>query len=256
MNILKTLAAATALSVVMSAPAMADVKTVSFTNIKAEWYDWSGGFNVVPDNNGTPDASVEWGKNGRSGYAFTTTLPAISVDTDIQMSGLTTIGEFTHFNYVIDSGSGISSIKLKLLMDVYVGDDLVDNVAFYYSFNHWETPNGSNPCADGNPHGSGVNVNGCADNVRVNFLQDSGSFTLDGFEYALDVEGFLLPNGSEATTFWTKEKATNTAELQGRVVLRSLAGAVPEPATWAMMIGGFAIAGASLRRRKTAVSFA
>lgn len=33
-------------------------------------------------------------------------------------------------------------------------------------------------------------------------------------------------------------------------------GAVPEPATWAMMIGGFALAGAAMRRRKTAVSFA
>ncbi len=30
---------------------------------------------------------------------------------------------------------------------------------------------------------------------------------------------------------------------------KSVPGAVPEPATWAMMIGGFAIAGASLRRR-------
>lgn len=32
--------------------------------------------------------------------------------------------------------------------------------------------------------------------------------------------------------------------------------AVPEPATWAMMIGGFALAGASMRRRKAAISFA
>lgn len=32
--------------------------------------------------------------------------------------------------------------------------------------------------------------------------------------------------------------------------------AVPEPATWALMIGGFAVAGAAMRRRKTAVSFA
>jgi len=31
---------------------------------------------------------------------------------------------------------------------------------------------------------------------------------------------------------------------------------VPEPASWAMMIGGFALVGASLRRRRTAVSFA
>mgnify|MGYP003583926585 CR=1 FL=1 len=34
------------------------------------------------------------------------------------------------------------------------------------------------------------------------------------------------------------------------------AGAVPEPATWAMMIGGFALAGSTLRRRKLAVRFA
>lgn len=32
--------------------------------------------------------------------------------------------------------------------------------------------------------------------------------------------------------------------------------AVPEPATWAMMIGGFGLIGASLRRRSTKVSFA
>ena len=39
----------------------------------------------------------------------------------------------------------------------------------------------------------------------------------------------------------------------------SLAGsveAVPEPASWAMMVGGFGLLGAALRRRKVAVSFA
>ena len=34
------------------------------------------------------------------------------------------------------------------------------------------------------------------------------------------------------------------------------APAVPEPATWAMMIGGFALAGAAMRRTKAVVSFA
>ena len=33
-------------------------------------------------------------------------------------------------------------------------------------------------------------------------------------------------------------------------------GAVPEPASWALMIGGFAAAGGVMRRRKAAVSFA
>ena len=35
-----------------------------------------------------------------------------------------------------------------------------------------------------------------------------------------------------------------------------LAGAVPEPATWLMMICGFSFAGAALRRRKSAVGTA
>ena len=41
-------------------------------------------------------------------------------------------------------------------------------------------------------------------------------------------------------------------------VIQPPVGAVPEPATWAMMIGGFGMAGGSLRyrRRKTSVSFA
>jgi hypothetical protein len=34
------------------------------------------------------------------------------------------------------------------------------------------------------------------------------------------------------------------------------AGAVPEPASWAMMIGGMAMVGAAMRRRRTQVSFA
>ncbi len=37
---------------------------------------------------------------------------------------------------------------------------------------------------------------------------------------------------------------------------QSIGGAVPEPASWAMMIGGLAVAGAALRRRATKVSFA
>jgi hypothetical protein len=34
------------------------------------------------------------------------------------------------------------------------------------------------------------------------------------------------------------------------------AGAVPEPASWAMMVGGFGLAGATMRRRKMAIRFA
>ncbi len=42
----------------------------------------------------------------------------------------------------------------------------------------------------------------------------------------------------------------------GNTVTFDAAGAVPEPATWAMMIGGFGLIGASLRRRAARVAFA
>jgi hypothetical protein len=38
--------------------------------------------------------------------------------------------------------------------------------------------------------------------------------------------------------------------------LRPVTSAVPEPANWALMIGGFGLAGAALRRRRVAVRFA
>ena len=43
---------------------------------------------------------------------------------------------------------------------------------------------------------------------------------------------------------------------QGLVTGFNDIAAVPEPATWAMMMGGFALIGFSMRRRRTEVSFA
>jgi len=257
MNILKALAATAVISTAVATPAMAAVTDITFSNVKATWFAPIGGSNLNPVDNGTDNAAYYWGNTSgeQSGYRFQTDIPVISVDTDTQTSGVTSIGTFTHYNYTINSNSGISGIKLQLTMDVTVGETVMQDISFVYAFNHWETPNSSNPCADGGAHGVGINDHGCADNVSVNFLQESGFFTIDDIEYALDVQGFLVGD-DPATSFWTRESAANVAELRGKVVLRSVAGAVPEPATWAMMIGGFALAGGALRRRKTAVSFA
>lgn len=42
----------------------------------------------------------------------------------------------------------------------------------------------------------------------------------------------------------------------GSLTISAATAAVPEPASWAMMIGGFGLVGAAVRRRKVAVSFA
>jgi hypothetical protein len=66
----------------------------------------------------------------------------------------------------------------------------------------------------------------------------------DGFLYTIN-----LANGAE-----TVLTATTPGLVFGMAVRPG--PAVPEPATWAMMIAGFGFAGASLRMRRTKISFA
>lgn len=256
MRILGTLAAATA-AMAVATPAVA-VTTIDFTNITATWTDVVGGANVTYTGANTSDASIHWGTGGpQSGYRFEAIgIPSLVIDPDTDTSAVVNIGKFTHYNFPIDAGSSITAVKLNFTTDVLVNGNPFGNVNFVYAFDHFETPNGDNPCADGGALGAGVNLYGCADRVAVNFNQDSGAFTIDDVEYALDVRGFLV-GALPAELFWTKETKTNEAFLRGQVVLRSLAGDVPEPSTWGMMILGFGVIGAALRRQQRAnVNFA
>jgi hypothetical protein len=250
---MRKLFAATALAVAFAAPASAAV--VDFTNIKGEWFDVVslGGPAPTITGSGTANASVRWGTDtgsGQSGYDFEAlAIPSLTV-TPPGGSATTSIATFRHINQPISAGTSISSIKLKFTTDVLVDSNPFGTVTFVYSFNHDETSNGADPCAYGGANGVGVNVNGCADRVQVNFNSQSDFFTIDGLEYALDVVGFLV-GGDPATSFLTKEQFNNEAELRGRLVLYSEAG-VPEPATWAMMIAGFGLVGVAARRRPQA----
>ncbi len=244
---------AAAVAAVLAAPASAAV--VDFTNIKGEWFDVVslGGPAVSYTGNGTANASVRWGSDtgsGRSGYDFEAlAIPQLTVSPP-SGSATSSIATFRHVNNPISSGTSISSIKLKFTTDVLVDSNPFGTVTFVYSFSHDETPNADNPCAYGGANNQGVNINGCADRVTVNFNSQSDFFTIDGYEYAMDVVGFLV-GGNPATNFLTVEQRTNTAELRGRLVLYSEAGGVPEPATWAMFIAGFGLVGAAARRRQT-----
>lgn len=243
---------AAAVAAVLAAPASAAV--VNFTNIKGEWYDVVslGGPAVTFTGNGTANASVRWGSDqgdGRSGYDFEAlSIPSLNVSPP-GGSAVTNIGTFRHVNNPVGSGTSISSIKLKFTTDVLVDSNPFGTITFHYSFTHDETPNADNPCAYDGANNQGANINGCADLVSVNFLSQSDVFNIGGYDYALDVVGFLV-GGNPATNFLTVEESTNTALLRGKLVLYSdVGGGVPEPATWAMFIAGFGLVGAAARRR-------
>jgi hypothetical protein len=86
----------------------------------------------------------------------------------------------------------------------------------------------------------------------------------------IETGSISIASGAPFTTFndsWTFASAgtfyfklgTTSGDNQGPLVdsiLVNNTSAVPEPATWAMMIGGFGLVGASMRRRKVSVRFA
>ncbi len=91
----------------------------------------------------------------------------------------------------------------------------------------------------------------------VDFPFQTGGQNLDTlfghYSYSFSTTGGLM---SLQFDNYLSDTVNSDAFLDNVSVTAVSSGAVPEPATWAMMIGGFALVGASLRSRKTAVRFA
>lgn len=262
---MRIITAAFAAAVAVTAvPASAAIVEVKFTNIMGSWFDASftepGTPNTIDnaDPLGPGSATARWGvpagQTGQSGYDFVSLGDLVfQLDTTTESSGIGNIATFRHLNFPITAAGGsLTGIRLNFNTDVLIDGQYVTNTNFIYAFDHWETPNADNPCADGGPNNAGVNINGCADRVLVNFAASSGDFQVGDTLYALAVRGFLI-GGNAATQFWTAENLSNEAFIRGQVVTRDLAGVVPEPATWAMLIAGFGMVGAAARRRSRAV---
>ncbi len=248
-----------AMAVVLTSGA-AQAGVVKLSGITAEWYDANPASNVNYTDNGTVAPKVRWPKDAttQSGYNFTVAGQPIEFD-DVppSPSGVEVLGTFTHLNFPI--GSSITDIKLRITADVSIDNaSVATGLNFNYGFNHWETPNGSDPCANGGAHGSGVNSNGCADRVIANWLASSQDFLVGADTYTLNVLGFSLEADgiNPFTQFWTAEKKSNVAYLLGNVALRSdvVGGAdpIPEPSSISLiglgMLGGMF----AYRRRKQA----
>jgi hypothetical protein len=167
---------------------------------------------------------------------------------DTSVDQMFNLGTFTHKNNPIwTNGEMLNGARLALTFTIEGANDVFRSV---FDFQHLETPNESNPCANGEGQGVGVNVNGCADRVTLALNEDeSESFTVGHMEYVLDISGFLY-NDSLMKRFWTKEKAENVADLQASYKLISdntppkpvtpptTPSEVPLPASGLLLLGG------------------
>jgi hypothetical protein len=242
-------------------PATAEM--VSFLPTSAVWQNailTNGGVATYNQINATT-AQVSWGNPVNAGQQSSYLISANVIDpvvvTPPAASPLFQFANFTHNNFPINlnnNGPTLQYVELVIAGNVFVDGNDIGVKTFYFDFLHEETPNGNGfPISPFCPYGGanlqGVNLNGCADRVDDFFSYDSDMFKIGATDYYLDPGQFRI-NGVDAPAFLTKENGANHAQLLGYFVpVGGALNAVPEPASWAMMIAGFGIAGAVLRRR-------
>jgi len=232
-----------AVAVCLMLASQANAGVVTFSNILGTWFNANPLANIDSNTGTSANAQVRWGGAANiandSGYNF---LASGTTSVTVPPPQGFTLGQFSHVNFPV--GSSITGIDLEIDAHVVVG--VVDEgiKKFFFHFTHDETPN-SPPCPYGPPGLTGINANGCADKVSVNFLTTSDSFLVGSDLYTINILGFQQGVGPLVTDFLTMEDAVNTANLVGQVSLRS---SIPEPGSIALV--GLALFGLAASRRR------
>lgn len=250
MRVVIKLAAIIASAIGLGVLGSASAASVSFSDITASWINTSpvSGW-ITTSGNGTGNPSLNWGQpassSGQSGYDF---QASSDFATDVPPGGEFELGVFTHRNYPVYEPV-VTETTLQVDVNVSIDGGIAQLFQFFFDFDHWETPNAANPCANGGANNSGINSNGCADRVTVSNSSASETFEVDGVLYTIAITGFKV--GSDILSeFWTKENNSNSAVLIATITSELIPNEVPLPAALPLFLAGVAGMGFASRRRK------
>ena len=218
----------------VSGPAIAT--PLDITDIVGGWSNEAGGFDITINNvaaQGTD--TILWG----SGYEFTPGGDILGVPLDTNVL----LGTFVHINEPIRRGRSITSVDYDL---GFATNGVPVSLSTTLMFEHYETYNRADPCADGGPNYVGINSNGCADIVTVLPAVLNSPIDVGGEIFFFNLLGFSLDGGlTFDSQFVSAEHGNNTVELYGVVgqptlvrLLSEPPTAVPEPSTFALLFAG------------------
>eukprot|EP00003_Mantamonas_plastica_P019723 TRINITY_DN32056_c0_g1_i1.p1 TRINITY_DN32056_c0_g1~~TRINITY_DN32056_c0_g1_i1.p1 ORF type:complete len:239 (-),score=19.11 TRINITY_DN32056_c0_g1_i1:64-780(-) len=213
---------------------------VNLDSVSGQWVDAVGGQNVT----GEGTSQIRWGGSygNKSGYGFEANplLPQTITDTSPFV-----LGEFTHYNYEIPSGSAIDSVNLDVYASFSNGGGAAATGPFTFNFLHNETPNEKEVkecflwwCWTDMKHSLVDDI------VTVTFDDEimSSEFVLDGKAYSFSLLGFE----GNVNELVTEENGDTSVNLLASLNVRS----VPEPGTIGLL--GLGLLGLGVFGRKKA----
>ena len=190
----------------------------------------AGAFTGIYTGASVISADQYGGAGGTGDYAVTFSSSGYTLDLS------STVGGVTYFGFwlsALDRGNTVTFYSGNTMLFTFAATDARDFIAGLANSGSYY----------GNPNAPYTGQNSDEPYAFLNFYAENGiSFDRVAFAENPQVGGYESDNHTVGR--WTTKSGTVIPN----------AGAVPEPASWAMMIGGFGLVGVSMRRRSRAVA--